>query len=496
MLQLAAAYRRLNKLPDALATARKALADFPESHFLDRAQYRVGEYSAASGDQRGAAVAYQTVVDKWPTGPYATYALFGLGWAELDLNEPNNAETAFSRLIDQFPQNALVPQAHGGRARARQALKKYDAAIADVDAYLKSNPTGADRGDALFIKGLAEVGLNKNGAAITDFESILKDDAGYGSADRVLYELAFAQLAEKHDDAAEAAFARLAKEHAESPLAPESSYRVGEARYQAKQYGPAAEAYYMAMNKSGKNELGEKAAYKLAWSYFQAGQYDKAQQSFDYLNFTFPAGPHADDGHFMAAECLFRLGKFDFAEAAYQKFLASPGADKDSRFRALLHAGQSAAQLKKWAQAVPLLERASKEFPDEPNAAEVSFELATCKQNLGDEAAAYKLFEKAADADREVGARARFMMGEILFGKKDFREGVKQFMKVAYGYGYPAAPDGIKKWQADAMFESGRCFENLRQLDQAKKSYTEVVEKYPQSSRAAAAKARLQALGG
>jgi TolA-binding protein len=310
-----------------------------------------------------------------------------------------------------------------------------------------------------------------------------------------LYELAFAQLAEKQEDAAAETFARLAKAHPDSPLAPESSYRAGEQEYQAKRYSQAAEAYDRAMRKAGKSDLGEKAAYKLAWAYFQEGRFDRAQQSFDYLIGAFPAGPHLDDAQFMAAECLFKQGKFEPAFAAYQKFVAHPSSNKDSQIRALLHAGQSAAQLRKWADGVRLLERAATEFPDDPNSAEVSYELAACKQNLGDEPAAYRLYEKAAEADREVGARARFMMGEILFGKKDFHEGVKQFMKVAYGYGYPSAPDAIKKWQADAMFESGRCFENMRQLDQAKKSYTEVIEKYPQSPRAAAAKARLEALG-
>jgi TolA-binding protein len=345
------------------------------------------------------------------------------------------------------------------------------------------------------IEGLANVGLGKNGPAIASFDAILKQDPNYNAADRVLYELAFAQLAEKQDDAAADSFARLVKEHPASPLAPESSYCVGEQQYQAKHYPQAAEAYSAAVSKAGKSELGEKAGYKLAWAFFQQSQYDKAQQSFEHLVSEFPMGPHLSDGQFMAAECLLRQGKFEPAYAMYMKFVANPTGSKDSQARALLHAGQCATQLKKWTEGAQLLERAAKEFPDDPNSAEIAYELGACKQNLGDEAAALKLYETAADSQREVGARARFMMGEIMFGKKDFREGVKQFMKVAYGYGYPNASDATKKWQADAVFEAGRCFENLKQIDQAKKSYTEVIEKYPQSPRVAPAKTRLEALG-
>lgn len=87
------------------------------------------------------------------------------------------------------------------------------------------------------------------------------------------------------------------------------------------------------------------------------------------------------------------------------------------------------------------------------------------------------------------------MMGELLFLQKNFKEAIRQFFKVAYGYGYPNAPDGVKKWQANSTFEAARCFENTKEIEKAKKAYQEVVDQYPQSSQAAPAKARLQALG-
>ena len=88
------------------------------------------------------------------------------------------------------------------------------------------------------------------------------------------------------------------------------------------------------------------------------------------------------------------------------------------------------------------------------------------------------------------------MMGEILFEKKNYKEAVRNFFKVAYGYGYPQSSANIQVWQADSAYEAGRCFEVLKNADQAKKAYQEVVEKYPKSNKASLAKTRLAALGG
>src|SRR5262249_28985494 len=121
---------------------------------------------------------------------------------------------------------------------------------------------------------------------------------------------------------------------------------------------------------------------------------------------------------------------------------------------------------------------------------------AWAQQNLDklDEALA-RYEQVAAETDREVSARARFMMGQILSDKQEYREAVRSFFKVAYGYGYPQAPEPLRGWQAKASYEAGRCFEVLMMIDQAKKSYQEVLDKYPTSEKAPMAKSRLEALG-
>jgi cellulose synthase operon protein C len=496
LLALAATERAQNKPAEALATVRKVLSDFPNSKMLDRAHYRLGEYAAAAGDNKLAETEYQSVVEKWPASLFAPHALNGLAWSQFSGKNYQAAADTMTKLMEKYPDTALVPRARSVRGMARQQLKQYDAAIEDVQAYLKSNPTGTAKSDALYVQGLCEAGLKKYGPAIEVFRTILKDDPSYPGADKVLYELGWALKAENKEPEAAEAFASLVKDHAASPLAAESLYLVGEFNYfQKKDYAKAAESYFAA-EKKATGDLGEKAAYKLAYAYYQQQQYDKAQQGFDYQAGKYPQGELAADGLFMAAESLFKQEKYEAAAAAYQKSLARLPANKDLQVLAELHAAQSLAQLKKWDAALKVLVQAEKDFPDSSYMAEILCEHGTAQMNLGKSDDAFKLFEDAtARSDGAVGARARFMMGEILFEKKDYKEAARNFFKVAHGFGDGPVPGPIQKWAANSSYEAARCFEVMKMKDQARKEYKEVMEKYPNSDKAPMAKSRIEALG-
>jgi TolA-binding protein len=137
--------------------------------------------------------------------------------------------------------------------------------------------------------------------------------------------------------------------------------------------------------------------------------------------------------------------------------------------------------------------------------AEALYELGWAKQNAGKEDAAMQDYEQAATQSRgEAGARARFMLGELYFTKKDYAEATKQFQRVMFGFGGDQAPGEVKKWQAKAGFEAARCADVRIQgakgrdragwLADAKKHYQYVVDKHPQDELAATAKKRLDEL--
>ncbi|MGI9455142.1 MAG: tetratricopeptide repeat protein, partial [Aeoliella sp.] len=160
-----------------------------------------------------------------------------------------------------------------------------------------------------------------------------------------------------------------------------------------------------------------------------------------------------------------------------------------------LHAGQAAAQLEKWQESADWLNVVVTNHADYVGRGEVDFELGRALFNLGKSEEAMSLFQKVADRDTSpLGARARFMQGELLFAEKKYEEAVRSFFQVAYGYGEIESPPEYHPWQAESLFEAARCLEQLDRTTAAQKIYVELVERFPTQDKAKLAQERLKAL--
>lgn len=506
LLFLSRAQRKLNQLDAARATAGRLLVEFPQSPLLDQAHFRLGEYSYAADDFPSAVTEYGLVVEKWPQSVFVPYATYGLGWSRMKLKEYDKAAAAFSQLLSATPQHTLVPDAHFARAMCRRQTGQFQEAIEDVQAYLKTDPELPARSDALYERGLAEVALKQFEAAAATFAELLKANDKYAAADKVRYELAWAYKSLQNDEGAGEQFQRLASEHPESPLAAEANFHVGERLYEQKKYAEAAQAYTRAAVPAASAGLSEKALYKLGWSYFQDKQYAQALAQFDKQLQAHADGPLRADGLFMKGESLFRLEKYAEALPVFEQASQQQHSSPLISTLVLLHGGQAAGQLKQWDKSLALLAPIPEKFADSPYLAQALYETAWARQNLKQVPEAIALYEQAATKSRgEVGARARFMIGELQFAAQKYNEAILEFQRVMLGYGGEQAPPEVKRWQAQAGFEAARCAEvrikdatdaklKAELLEEAKKYFNYVVEKHPQSDLVEQARMRLAAL--
>lgn len=505
MLYLARAQRKENKTAEAKKTLNQFLKDFPESTLLDQANYRLGEIAFAEEDYKTASSLYDTVSTKWASSSFAPYAVYGKGWAQLNSKEYPAAATTFTSLLSAHKEHTLVPDTHYARAMARRLSDDFKGAIADIETYLKSKPEGNSKADALYERGLAEVALKDNAAAEKTFMSLYQDFPTYSKADSVINELAWAlKLQDKPE--ATAQFEQLVKDHPKSPFAPEAHFQIGEDQYEKKDYKGAVTSYTAAITGKPTGVLLEKANHKLGWSNYQLKQYDAAAKAFaDQIKDT-PMGTLAGDAAFMKGESLYRQDNFKDALPAFQAALKEKLSSPKMEEILLLHAGEAAGQLKEWKVSLDLLTQFATKFPDSAFVANSHYQAALAKQNLGQADEALKEYEIAATKSRdEVGAKARFMMGEIQFEKKAFDDAIREFQRAMFGYGGDNATPETKNWQAKSGFEAGRCAEvqineakdaaaKAKHITDAKRFYTFVVDKHPQHEHAADAKKRLDVL--
>lgn len=495
LLALAGVQRQENQLDAARASLQRLVTEFPKSALVDRAVYRQGEYAYAAGDYAAAQSAYRRVVADCPKSPLVDSAKYGLAWAEyragdkaaalktLDglLSEPSSKDT------NSAERASLQARARYARAVVRHAQQAYAGAIEDLHAYLKSNPAADERSDARYLLGLCQAAADQNSAAIATFQQLVTDDPRYAGLDRALNELAWAHKANQQPEQAADIFARLVKERPDSPLANDALYHVAEYRYGRDDFKQAARDFYKLTQQAGTSPLGESATHMLGWAYFKQNEFADAGATFASQRQKYATGELASDAAYMEGESLAKQGKYSEALACYAQ--VKQPKSKSLTVLAALHAGQAATQLKQYDAAIGHLERAARLDTAGEFRGEILYEQGWAKQNLGKADEALKLYEAVTDATgAEAAARARFMIGEIYFERREHDRAIKEFFKVANAYSYP-------QWQAAAEYEAGRCFEVLGKLDQAKQSYQEVVRRYPASDRVPLAQERLAALG-
>ncbi|WP_197529142.1 tetratricopeptide repeat protein [Aeoliella mucimassa] len=480
------------ELDAAIASLTSLIDSQPEATMLAQAYYRRGEANEKAGNAEAAIADYDQVVAtaaKHPLAPYAGYRA-----ARLLLNSDQAAAAAerFAKLATEYPDHALAREGQMGQASSLAQAGKHTEALKALAGMDGKNPQVA------LARGTSLAGLEKWDEAIAALTTATTAGDEFTDRDRAWYELGWAYREAKKPAESQQAFTKLAEQFADSPLARDAMFRIGESHYEAGEFPAAAEWFAKSADGNMSDpELHEKALHMLAWARFKDKKYDQAADSFEVQMQAYPTASLAADAKWMRGESLFALEEYEKALAAYDEAKADKPTAQSLAPLGMLHAGQAANQLKQWDQAVAWLKKANADYPDYAGQSEVEYELgwALAKQNKPDEA--MPLLLKVADRDTSpLGARARFVTGELQFAAKDYEPAIRSFFRVAYGYGDRQAPEAYHNWQAESLFEAARCLEQLDRSSAAKKVYAELVERFPEHSKAELAKNRLNSLGG
>ena len=458
-LQLARAQQQSGQEADALATLDLLLSNQPTDAIAAQGTFRRAELRQKLGDPAAARADYTQVAEQWPREPLAPYALYRAATLALEANDPPGASALLERLLNNFAGHQLATDARLALGMSLAQGKEYPKAI--------------------------EV-----------LKQVVAVEGDFAARDRALYELAWAYREAEEAPAAIATFGQLVEQFPDSPFAAEGHYRVGESLYDQQKWPEAiAEFRAAAASPQAEGALREKGLHMVAWSELQQGQAEQAAQSFAQQLEEFPQGALAADAKWMRGEALFKAEKFKEALAAYDQARAARPASANLAPLGHLHAGQAAGQLEDWTQSAQWLAVARTEFPDYAGKNHLDFEWANATLKLGNHDEARQVFEALADRDHSpLGARARFMVGELQFAAKDYEGAVRSFFKVSNGYQYPNSPPAFHPWQAESMFEAARCLEQLQRTSAAQKLYTELVERFPEEPKARLAAERLKEL--
>ncbi|UCD76022.1 MAG: tetratricopeptide repeat protein, partial [Phycisphaerales bacterium] len=189
----------------------------------------------------------------------------------------------------------------------------------------------------------------------------------------------------------------------------------------------------------------------------------------------------------LCGEALYRTGAHQQAATHLRRVVDEHG-DDGACDPALLRLGECLAALQLWPGSEAAFAEYLRRFGDSELWFQAQFGVGWAMENQGrfDEAIA----EYRKVIDRHSGptaARAQFQIGECLYAGRQFEDAARELLKVDILYACP-------EWSAAALYEAGRCFEELGRPHEAAAQYERLQEEHGKTRWAELAGERLLSL--
>ncbi len=289
---------------------------------------------------------------------------------------------------------------------------------------------------------------------------------------------------------AQETYKRLLKDHADSRFAPAARTELAELLYSEKNYDQAAPLLEaVTSDASADDKIKSSASYRLAWCYQKLNKPDKASAIFTEFAGKYPDDPQAPAALLQAGIAQADAGTLDIAEKNLSTLLSKYPDHKDAPI-AMLKLGEVQAGQNNFDGSLKTNQAFIEKYPKDSFAYRANFGVGWALENqkkYDDARAAYQKVISASNG--ETAARAQFQTGETYLAQEKFEQAIPALLAVDDVYAYP-------KWSARALFEAGRAFEQLKQPEQARQQYTQLVNKYKDAPEAGLAQDRLKTIKG
>lgn len=516
MLKRGIALEQLGKHADAVSLLTQMIQAHASSPLLRQARFERGQALLAQERTAEAASDFEQVIGEPGDAAVTAAALNHLAALELRAKRFERAIELATRGLELAGAPASQPNAEPradaaisaelARTRGQARLASGDAALAEADLATWGRAAGGDAvrdaatdvinalvrreqwAEALVrIERLEQSGMlaamkpNDRGRVLYQRATCLKKTNQAESAAAVL-----GQLVALDGAGVERGYARveLAEREAAAGRCAEAVRLLGPLMGQA----ASQQASAASGDADVPDELRLHAIYRYAACQFELGQYQTAHAALTGTLERFAGHKLERGARYIDGEALLKLDKPAAALEQFTRVLAVKGdAGDEMSVASQLRLGEANTALGNWAAAEEAFERFAREHPTHASIAAARFGVGWARENLArhDEAiAAYRQVVDAANG-AAIAARAQFQIGECLFARKQLEAAAAELLKVDILYAHA-------EWSAAALYEAGRCFEQLGKPVEAREQFKAVRARFGDSRWAALADERLK----
>jgi TolA-binding protein len=420
-------YREALSLYDKVLTSNSPDKDY--------ATYQKGIVLGLMNRKEDAAKALQSLVSNYPSSRYSDDAQYQK--ANLDFENGNYAPaiSGFTNLIDNRPQSELVPMALQKRGVAYVNLKKNDDAITDFKRVLDSYPNSKVANNALY--SLQEALNNQNRSE--EFEPYLAkfkaanpsnqalESVEFESAKNLYFKESYKQAIPK--------FESYLKSYPNSSLAPDARYFLADSYLRTNDKATALTKLREVVNEN-KTEYLSKALNKIADMELENKNYSEALKYYNRLRDVSANRREQANAMIGMIKSYYQAGDFENTKKTANDLLKQGNAALNATNTALLYRGKAS-----YAQG-----------------------------NLDN---AITELNNAVTATDENGAEAQYLISEILFKQKRYKESSDAAYKVSTNYG------NYEYWLGRAFIVIADNYAAQGETFQAKATLNSVIENSP-----------------
>jgi len=518
LAQLALCYGKGKDFAQTKSALDQLIAAEPGAELTLQTMLQLAQIAATANENRLAGELYQTLASQQSMPQFAAKGLMGLARAAHGAGDQDRAAALYAEFLERYPTDAEAAAAAMARGQILELREQYDAALAMYDLVIKKHDHSAEVSTTLLRAAGLHDQLRQEAKAIELYERLTKDFADSPLVPAAMYCWAWCLRDLKRFDEANRQFEQLRRDHPKSDYWADATYRLAQSAAQAKDFDRAinllselvdsADTEHAgsmtvaderrtestgAAAKVGRKVLGDMlphALYLRAQVAVSRSKWDDAQRDLQRLMKEYSGSPLSLPAEFLRADVAYRRGEYVEAEKRFA-VLSTKLTERNDRWTAMvpLRRAQVLAQQKRWPEARMLAEQIAKDYPNFDQQYEADYLIGRCyaaDAKLEEARGAYQRVLRSPQAGKtETAAMAQWMIGETYFLQEQYDPAIREYLRVEVLYAYP-------HWQAGALLQAGKCYEQIGQWKDAGDLYARLLKHYPQTEFAGEARERIE----
>ncbi|MBI1904174.1 MAG: tetratricopeptide repeat protein [Planctomycetia bacterium] len=466
---------RTHKLDEARGVHDELLRRHGSTQQTRTATLRLADEVYQQGDYAWAAELYESLTKTAAADDVSARALSGLGWSKMQKAQQEDAAAEFAQLLARYPNSPLVGEAALARGHILQQLEQHDAALAMYDLAIQRG-TPREQPQALFAAARLNAKLGRHQQAerlCRQLDERFPDDH---ERDAVLYQWAWAlvDLGRKADGLAR--FEEIHDRHPHGRYWPDATYRLAEAALESGDFPACQRLSDEVVSRHPDNELVPHARFLLGRVAAAQNDWERAAAHMEPLARDDRDAALALRARYWIAEAAYRQRKFDAAALKFAGLRRQLPASAEPWTAVIpLREAQTLAQLSRWEDALAAAEPIARDYPGFDQQHEADYVVGRSLAGLGRFREAREAYERVLrsvqDGKTETAAMAQWMIGETYFHQRDYEAALRAYLRVEPLFDYP-------QWQAAALLQAAKCYEQLQRPAQAKGLYERIVKEF------------------